>query len=207
MRREVLMGAFEKDGLAVVDLSVVRRARGIVQRDVAYAMGVSTTTVSRMEDDPSSMSLGELLDYARAIGLTPADLLAVEPVYGRRWAFVVAVTPRTKRGADKGNHGQMHPDTGTVAYEQLVAGAASDAGLCAGAGPVAVTVTLHLPTKARKDADRVLTAIFDGLKRAGKAALADDNLMVIQRTNVILGGIDRMHPRAEIVVREIRGVA
>jgi hypothetical protein len=53
----------------------------------------------------------------------------------------------------------------------------------------------------------VLSAIFDGLKRAGKAALADDTLRVIQRPNVILGGIDRMHPRAEIVVREIRGVA
>jgi len=200
------MGSYESGGLTVADLASIRRGRSTIQKQVAADMGVSIATVSRMEDDPGSMTLAELAAYVRALGLTVADVMTVEPVYGRVWTFTVPGVARTKRGADKGKRGQMHPDTVTVDYEQRVAGAATDAGLAAGAGPVAVTLTLYLPTRRRKDADRVTSAVFDGLKRAGKAAIEDDNLFVIQRTEVVLGGVDRIHPRAVVTVREIRGI-
>lgn len=116
------------------------------------------------------------------------------------WRFVVPGVPRTKRGARPGRGGHMHADTGEVHYEMLVAGAAIGAGLAAGDGPCEVRIELLLPSRRRKDADRVTTAIFDGLKRAGAAALADDNLMVIQRTVIELAGIDKAAPRAIVTV-------
>lgn len=125
---------------------------------------------------------------------------------GTTWIFTVHGTPKTKRGADKGRGGQMHPDSGTTAYEQTVAGAAAEAGLAAGSGPCSVSVDVYLPTRKVKDADRVLSAIFDGMKRAGKAALADDSLMVIQDVRVRLAGIDRLRPRAEVCVAMIDGI-
>lgn len=124
----------------------------------------------------------------------------------RLWVFTVDGTPRTKRGAARGGHGQMHADPGAIAYEQKVAAAASDAGLAAGAGPCSVAIHLYLPTKRVKDADRVLSAIFDGMKRAGKHALADDSLMVVQDVHVRLAGIDPLRPRAVVTVAEIEGV-
>lgn len=125
---------------------------------------------------------------------------------GRYWTFTVEGTPRTKRGAARGGHGQMHADPGAIAYEQKVAAAASDVGLAVGAGPCSVVVELYLPTKRVKDADRVLSAIFDGMKRAGKHALADDSLMVVQDVRVVLVGIDPLRPRAVVTVTEIDGV-
>lgn len=200
------MGSYESGGMTVADLASIRRGRSTIQKQVAADMGVSIATVSRMEDDPGSMTLADLAAYVRALGLTVADVMTVEPVYGRVWTFTVPGVARTKRGAGKDRRGVMHSDPITVDYEQRVAGAATDAGVAAGAGPVAVTLTLYLPTRRRKDADRVTSAVFDGLKRAGKAALEDDNLFVIQRTEVVLGGVDRIHPRAVVTVREIRGI-
>lgn len=124
----------------------------------------------------------------------------------RTWTFVVEGVPRTKRGAARGAHGQMHAARPSVDYEQRVAGAASAAGLAVGRGPCAVAVDLYLPTKRVKDADRVLSAIFDGMKRAGTHALADDSLMVVQDVRVVLAGIDPLRPRAVVVVTEIEGM-
>lgn len=134
----------------------------------------------------------------------PAVYRPQEPA--RRWTFRVAGIPRTKRGADVGRSGKggagrhMHSDDTTTAYELKVAGAASEAGMMAGSGPCEVKIELVLPNRRRKDADRVTTAIFDGLKRAGKAALADDNLCVIQRTIIELTAVDELAPCAVITV-------
>lgn len=212
-------------GFRVEDIHKIRRTRGRTQGQIAEKMRVSVGAVARIERDPLTASLRDIGGWCQAVGVPVTDVISTwverapaaaempaaetpPAVAGdaQEWRFVVTGTPRTKRGADKGRRGQMHPDTVAVDYEQRVAGAASDAGLCAGSGPVCVAVKLFLPTRRRKDADRVLSAIFDGLKRAGKAALEDDNLMVIQETRVTLGGIDRLRPRAEVVVRRIQGV-
>lgn len=204
--RSTLITVAHLSGITIIgDLATVRRDRRLSQATVAATMGTSIATISRMERSPLQSPICDLVQYASAIGCRVSDLLAVEPSGSRSWSFTVHGTPKTKRGADKGRGGAMHSDPAAVAYEQAVAGAAMDAGLSAGSGPVSVTLVLYLPTKRRKDADRVASAVFDGLKRAGKAALADDNLMVIQDTRIKLGGIDRLHPRAEITIREIVG--
>lgn len=118
----------------------------------------------------------------------------------RSWRFTVPGSPKTKRGADKGRFGQMHADRSTVGYEQMVAGAAIDVGLAAGKGPCEVKIEIVLATRRRKDADRVTSAVFDGLKRAGKAALEDDNLCVVQRLVVELVAVDPLCPSATVTV-------
>lgn len=124
--------------------------------------------------------------------------MSVTPI--RSWSFTVPGSPRTKRGAAPGKHGGMHASRGTNDYEMRVAGAALEAGLEVGSGPCEVRIGLVLATRHWKDADRVASAIFDGLKRAGKAALADDNLCVIQRTVIELIAIDPLLPRAMVTV-------
>ena len=118
----------------------------------------------------------------------------------RSWSFTVPGSPKTKRGPAPGRHGQMHASRGTNDYEMVVAGLASSAGLAAGAGPCEVRIGIVLPTRHRKDADRVTSAIFDGLKRAGRDALEDDNLCVVQRLVVELVGVDPLCPCAVVTV-------
>lgn len=118
----------------------------------------------------------------------------------RSWTFVVPGSPKTKRGAGPGKYGQMHAARDTVDYEMKVAGLASAAGLAAGKGPCEVKIEIVLPNRRVKDADRVTSAIFDGLKRAGKAALEDDNLCVVQRLVVQLVGVDPLCPCALVTV-------
>lgn len=118
----------------------------------------------------------------------------------KSWRFTVPGSPKTKRGAAPGHFGQMHANTKTVAYEQMVAGAAVEAGLAAGKGPCEVKIEIVLPTRHWKDADRVTSAVFDGMKRAGKAALYDDNLCIVQRTIVELVAVDPLCPSATVTV-------
>jgi hypothetical protein len=94
----------------------------------------------------------------------------------------------------------MHADRGTITYEQTVAGAALAVGLAAGKGPCEVRIGIVLESRRRKDADRVTTAVFDGLKRAGGAALHDDNLCVVQRLVVELLAVDSLAPSATVTV-------
>ncbi len=118
----------------------------------------------------------------------------------KAWRFTVPGSPKTKRGAAPGRFGQMHSNSQTVAYEQMVAGAAIESGLSAGKGPCEVKIEIVLPTRRRKDADRVTSAVFDGLKRAGKSALEDDNLCVVQRLVVELVAVDPVCPSATVTV-------
>jgi len=123
--------------------------------------------------------------------------------------FTIHGSPATKRGAKPGQSGRgrgavraghLHNDPGTENYEMRVAGAAGEVGLQVGSRPCSVLLELVLPSRARKDADRVLTAVFDGMRKAGKAALADDNLCIIQDTRVVLLGIDPIAPRTIVTV-------
>ena len=127
------------------------------------------------------------------------DLATVGPP-PKSWRFTVPGSPKTKRGAAPGHVGQMHANAKTVAYEQTVAGAAIDAGLAAGKGPCEVKIEIVLPTRHWKDADRVTSAVFDGMKRAGKAALYDDNLCIVQRTVVELVAVDPLCPSVTVTV-------
>lgn len=136
--------------------------------------------------------------------LSPAAMTLTEPPAPRRWVFKIAGEPATKRGADMGRSGRggamqhMHPDRRTENYEMLVAGAATEAGLAAGMGPCRVQIDLVLSSRRRKDADRVCSAIFDGMKRAGKRALYDDNLCIVQVTAINLIAVDE-HATSAIV--------
>ena len=116
----------------------------------------------------------------------------------RAWTFTVDGIA-TKRGARPGR-GHMHSAPAEVLYEQKVAGAASDAGLAAGEGPVSVVIEVWPPDWRRRDLDRLCTAVFDGLKRAGRAALADDNLRVIRRVTVSTVAVDPRRPRIRVTV-------
>lgn len=118
----------------------------------------------------------------------------------RSWTFTVPGVPRTKRGAGKGAHGQMHASRETEAYEMRIAGAAVSAGLAAGRGPCRVEVGVVLPNRRVKDDDRIKSAVNDGLKRAGRAALHDDNICIIQESRVYLIGIDPGAPCVVITV-------
>ena len=120
-------------------------------------------------------------------------------LYGPSWSFTVQGIA-TKRGADKGRGGHLHADPDTVRYEQRVASAALEAGLAVGEGPCEVRLAIYPPDWRRRDHDRVLCAIFDGMKRAGKRALADDNMRVVRRTVIETPDVDAANPRVEVTV-------
>ena len=122
----------------------------------------------------------------------------------KSWTFRVPGVPKTKRGAAPGRAGQMHASRSTNTYEMMIAGAAIEAGLAAGKGPCRVEVGVVLPNRRVKDDDRIKSAVNDGLKRAGKAALHDDNLCIIQDNRVYLIGVDPLAPCIIVTVTMLK---
>lgn len=56
-------------------LRIHREAAGIKATDVARALGVNRSTITFYETGRNAMSASVLLDYCRAIGLDPAELI------------------------------------------------------------------------------------------------------------------------------------
>ena len=53
----------------------IRKGRGISQRDLARALGMAQSTLSRIERGERRVSVDRLIAIARALGVSPADML------------------------------------------------------------------------------------------------------------------------------------
>lgn len=56
-------------------IRAARRARGLTLRELAQRLGVSAATVSAVENGKTGISVARLQECARALGLTPAQIL------------------------------------------------------------------------------------------------------------------------------------
>lgn len=56
-------------------LRIQREAAGIKAADVAKALGVNRSTITFYETGRNAMSASVLVDYCRAIGFDPAELI------------------------------------------------------------------------------------------------------------------------------------
>ena len=75
------MARQEKERELIHSLMLARVARNLTQGDIARRLGVSVSTVSRMENSTDAeLRIGEILDYVRALGESPAwQVPAVRP--------------------------------------------------------------------------------------------------------------------------------
>lgn len=56
-------------------IRAARQARCISQRDLARALGMAQSTLSRIERGERRVSVDQLIEIARALGVRPADML------------------------------------------------------------------------------------------------------------------------------------
>lgn len=90
-----------------LDLVSARRAADLSQAEVATILGVSQTTVSAWERGRIEISIGDLIDYANAVGVPAKSLYVPQPdrtdieaAYRAGWDDCAAVVAQaTKRGA------------------------------------------------------------------------------------------------------------
>lgn len=120
-----------------------------------------------------------------------------------RWTFVVDGIPTKDRArADRGR--RPHPTPRTQLFEQAVAGAAIEAGVrWADGSAYSVVVAIFAPNRRRRDGDNVDKAVLDGLQRAGRRVLPDDDLMHVPNRHTYLAAIDRARPRIEITIETV----
>lgn len=72
-------------GAVMVRLADYRRQRGIRQRDVAQALGVSQTFMSKIEHGRADCQVGTVVRYGSAVGVSRLHLAAliVDALEGR----------------------------------------------------------------------------------------------------------------------------
>lgn len=58
-----------------VRIRAARKDRGVSQRELARALGVAQSTLSRIERGERRVSVDRLVAIARALGVRPADML------------------------------------------------------------------------------------------------------------------------------------
>ena len=56
-------------------IRAARKKRGISQRDLARTLGMAQSTLSRLERGERRVSVDQLIEIARALGVRPADML------------------------------------------------------------------------------------------------------------------------------------
>lgn len=92
--------------MSELSLAAARKAAGVTQADVAETLGISQTTVSAWERGRIEISIGSLIDYAKAIGVNASSLYVprpdqgdIEAAYSAGWDdCAAAVAEATKRG-------------------------------------------------------------------------------------------------------------
>lgn len=65
----------QHNDLPELHIRAVRKERGVSQRELARALGVAQSTLSRMERGERRVSVDRLIAIARALGVRPADML------------------------------------------------------------------------------------------------------------------------------------
>lgn len=110
-------------------------------------------------------------------------------------AFTVPGCPRPKERARRGNKGGWYTPRRTSTYEAAVGWFARAAGVRRPLdGPVSLTLTLWFPDRRRRDQDNVTKSVMDALN----GIVWRDDSQVAKL--VVMRGIDKEHPRAEVVV-------
>jgi transcriptional regulator with XRE-family HTH domain len=56
----------------------IRQLRGMQQKDVAYALGIDQSIISKMENDKEDISMDMLEQLANAFGVEPTDILTFD---------------------------------------------------------------------------------------------------------------------------------
>jgi len=56
-------------------IRAARKERGVSQRELARALGVAQSTLSRIERGERRVSVDLLIEIARTLGVRPADML------------------------------------------------------------------------------------------------------------------------------------
>ena len=56
-------------------IRAARKERGVSQRELARALGVAQSTLSRMERGERRVSVDRLIAIARALGVRPSDMM------------------------------------------------------------------------------------------------------------------------------------
>ena len=65
----------QQTNVTQLKIRAARKGRGISQRDLARALGMSQSTLSRIERGERRVSVDRLIAIARALGVRPADML------------------------------------------------------------------------------------------------------------------------------------
>lgn len=65
----------QHNDLPPLKVRAVRKARGVSQRDLARAVGVAQSTLSRIERGERRVSVDRLVAIARALGVRPSDMM------------------------------------------------------------------------------------------------------------------------------------
>jgi transcriptional regulator with XRE-family HTH domain len=89
-----------------LDLRSARLAANVTQADVAEALGIAQTTVSAWERGRIAISVGDLVAYAKALGVPASSLYVprpdqgdIEAAYTAGWEdCAAAVAKASKRG-------------------------------------------------------------------------------------------------------------
>ena len=56
-------------------IRAARKERGISQRDLARALGMAQSTLSRIERGERRLGVDQLIAIARALGVSPSDMI------------------------------------------------------------------------------------------------------------------------------------
>lgn len=67
---------YRAKNLALIELLVAERARlGLLQKDLAAALGKPQSFIAKVEGGERRLDVAEFLDYAAALGIDPIKLL------------------------------------------------------------------------------------------------------------------------------------
>jgi mannose-6-phosphate isomerase-like protein (cupin superfamily) len=106
-------------------LLALRRARGVTLKDLAIETGLTSSTLSRLENGKLRPTLEQLLPLARAHGVPLDDLVQAPPTGDPRIhlrpvrRFGLVVVPLTRRAGGVQAYKVIHPPAGRAATSKL----------------------------------------------------------------------------------------